>query len=211
MRSNSFRVSSHGGVVGRMSNPFSPLKMNLSEYKSDIYMDTLLADMDLDNSKKFTSLCNYVIDNYSHKFTSSFYTNPIPDSPYENVLSYILPFLRRIYGNFFINLPKILTIGTHPSSDPVDKGIYGERNKKRIEYFQLKFDIDEIISFFIEKIEKNINILNDFKYIDIYPTLLGLITDEYVAKKLKDVSSVSESEMILSIQRDNKINIIENE
>ena len=100
----------------------------------------------------------------SNLFSDSFWFTEL-DGDYP--IEYVLPAVRRVFASFFIQIPPIL------GSDP-----------KRVELFQLQFNLDEFLVEISNKI-KTIERLSDFEHIDKASTILQLIVDNYVAGKIK--------------------------
>jgi hypothetical protein len=60
----------------------------------------------------------------------------------------------------------------------------------RLEFFELCFDSDEFLKFLSEKLKKNLNILDNFSYIDHYSKIIDIIIDDYVSGKVKFVQDI---------------------
>ena len=164
------------------------LKESLKDFGNSGYISLMVSSMDEENSGKFTLIIKDVIDNYHDNFQDDIYTKKLPaDRLYEdyhdNIISFLIPFLRRVYSKFFIDPPSLI-------------------KDKRLELFQLKFNIREIVFFFREKIIKNLNILDDFENIDRYPAILSIICDDYVSMKVSEIQNIYD---IKSNLRDLKI------
>ena len=114
-------------------------------------------------------------------------TEENPDG--NNLLEYILPSLRRVYSKFFINPPSMLVSSIE---------------SKRLEFFQLQFNLVEFLTFLSDKFKKNHNILNDFTNIDTDSELLTLIVEDYLASKVSYILSLNVSNIQKEI-RDIKI------
>jgi hypothetical protein len=153
--------------------------------KDEVYRKSLINSLcvGLSDTEHFTKIINYVID-YKFNlfiiddFKGSFYTDE------DDTLDLILPSIRRLYGKMFVTPPNILT----------------EQNLK---YFQLSFDIDDFLSYFIEMVSKSKNSLSMFENLDRTNETLTLIVDNYIAGLIKLVRE-NEDQVI----RDIKINNI---
>ena len=75
---------------------------------------------------------------------------------------------------------------------------------KRLELFQLQFNLVEFLTFLSDKYKKNHNILNDFINIDTDSELLTLIVEDYIASKISYILSLNVSNIQKEI-RDVKI------
>ena len=75
---------------------------------------------------------------------------------------------------------------------------------KRLELFQLQFNLVEFLIFISDKFKKNHNILNDFKNLDTDGEILTLIVEDYIASKISYILSLNVSNIQKEI-RDIKI------
>ena len=75
---------------------------------------------------------------------------------------------------------------------------------KRLELFQLQFNLVEFLNFISDKFKKNHNILNDFKNLDTDGEILTLIVEDYLASKVSYILSLNVSNIQKEI-RDVKI------
>ena len=82
------------------------------------------------------------------------------------MLDLILPAITRLYGKYFVTPPTIL------KSD-------------RLELYQLSFDIDHFIDYFVDIIPKVKNSLSYMEYLDRTVETLSLVVDNYVAGQFK--------------------------
>ena len=116
--------------------------------------------------------------------------NKTEENPEGNhLLEYILPTIRRAYSKFFLNPPSILVSSVE---------------NKRLELFQLQFNLVEFLTFLSDKYIKNHNKLNDFKNLDTDSEILTLIVEDYIASKISYISSMHASDIPVEI-RDIKI------
>jgi hypothetical protein len=128
-----------------------------------------------------------------HLFDDPIFTekrNKTEDNPDgNNLLEYILPTIRRAYSKFFINPPNMLVSSIE---------------NKRLELFQLQFNLVEFLTFLSDKYKKNHNILDNFINIDTDSELLTLIVEDYIASKIIYILSLNVSNIQKEI-RDIKI------
>ena len=76
----------------------------------------------------------------------------------------------------------------------------------RLKMFQLSFDIDEFIDYFIDMIKTSKSVLSQFKYLDKTTQTLELIVDNYIAKLVKDVLETQDIKQdIAMLTRNRKI------
>jgi hypothetical protein len=111
-----------------------------------------------------------------------------------HVLEYLLPTVKKVYINFFINIPTIFKY-TLP----------GNFAQNRLELFQLQFNLKELLNYISEKYKKNYDCLKDFENIDKDTEILTIITEDYLAQKIAYVLSVNFKDIVTEI-RDSKIN-----
>ena len=167
---------------------------SLKEFDNDRLYDAMCKGIshpdDISHLKdlyKDTTLLHY------HLFDNPIFTekrNKTEENPEGNhLLEYILPTIRRAYSKFFINPPSILVSSVE---------------NKRLELFQLQFNLVEFLTFLSDKYIKNHNKLNDFKNLDTDSEILTLIVEDYIASKISYISSMHASDIPVEI-RDIKI------
>jgi hypothetical protein len=166
-----------------------PLRNSLKEFDTEEYILLITKSMDEDNSNKFKLVIKDLIDNYHQYFNDEFFTKEVTYGSKnvfyikDNILSLVIPFIRKVYSKFFINIPSLFSDG-------------------RLKIFQYKFNLNEIVPFFKDKISKNLHILDDFENIDRYSNILSIICEDFVAMKISEVQEISD---IKSTLRDLKI------
>ena len=117
----------------------------------------------------------------------------------DEISDLILPAIRRVFAKVYTQPPPIF-IGTN---DP---------DAVRLKLFQLHFNIDEFIDYFINMLKKNKNSLLEFEYLDRTSQTLELIVDNYIAKLVKSViSTIDLKKEIDRLERDKKINRLLND
>ena len=167
---------------------------SLKEFDNDRLYDVLCKSLShpddilhLKDLYKDTTTLHY------HLFDDPIFTekrNKTEDNPEgSNLLEYILPTIRRAYSKFFINPPNMLVSSIE---------------SKRLELFQLQFNLVEFLTFISDKFKKNHNILNDFKNLDTDGEILTLIVEDYIASKISYILSLNVSNIQKEI-RDIKI------
>lgn len=110
---------------------------------------------------KLKNILEYVAVDKYHLFNRVEFT----DIMYEDdLLNLILPAIRRIYGQVFIDPPSMLI-----------------NNPKRLELFHILFDIDDFINYMIDMIPKCSKSLEHFTNLDRASETLKLIVDNYIA------------------------------
>jgi len=115
-----------------------------------------------------------------HLFDDPVFTekkNKSDDNPDgNNLLEYILPTLRRLYSKFFIVPPSIFT---------------SSKENRRLELYQLQFNLVEFLTILSEKYKNNHNKLDDFKNLDTDAEMLTLIVEDYIASKVSYIASTN--------------------
>ena len=157
---------------------------SIVELKDEAISNALLRSINGENRDHLKEL---MIDTcQSNLFSDSFWFTEL-DGDYP--IEYVLPAVRKVFVSFFIQIPPIL------ESDP-----------KRVELFQLQFNLDEFLVEISNKI-KIIERFSDFEHIDKPSTVLQLIVDNYVAGKIKmtRVDNLTQSIREIKLQKHLKI------
>jgi hypothetical protein len=84
------------------------------------------------------------------------------------LLTYILPSVRRVYSLMFIDTPPIF------SNDP-----------DRLELFKLSFDLDEFVKYLHDIVIDKSDVLDFFENLDVRSEFLMLVVQNYVSGKIK--------------------------
>jgi hypothetical protein len=138
--------------------------MNIFEIRKDPMLKEELLDslesMLSSHSSEFRELVSYVLDKKLDLFNREDFTGPFYDGE-DNMLDLVLPCITRLYGKFFIKPPNIL-------------------KDNKLELFQLSFDIDDFIDYFIDMIPRMKYSLSLLENIDRTNETLSLIVDNYV-------------------------------
>ena len=101
----------------------------------------------------------------------------------DDILLLILPAMRRIWGKVYVETPKIFEM------PKVVTQVRGYVPDKRLELYQLSFNIDDFIEYLIDMFNKTKNLLIHFKFLDKTQETLTLIVDNYVAKLVNGVTT----------------------
>ncbi len=160
-------------------------------YKRELFK-TLCKGIDERYKIEFLDLLNYVVDKKIQYFNTPELSGELyPDE--DDISDLILPAIRRVFGKVYTQPPPIF-LGTN---DP---------DKVRIKLYQLYFDIDEFIDYFIDMLKKSKSTLSLFEYIDKTSQTLELIVDNYIAKLVKMVlSTIDLKKETERLERDKKI------
>ena len=135
----------------------SVLDMRTDETFRSLMLDALCKGL----STEFKEMMIYVVDNKLHLFDNNdFYGSMYEDE--DLMIDLILPCVRRIWGEVFFNPPTLF-------------------KDKRLEYFQLLFDIDEFIDYLINIVPKMKKSLELLESLDRTSKTLELVVDNYVA------------------------------
>lgn len=143
-------------------------KKSILELKEDPDFRSMLTDalcQGIRLSSDFRDVLDYVIDEKLHlfeadDFSGSFY----PED--DDTLDLVFPAIRRVWGKVFVDPPKLL-------------------KDKKLELFQLLFDIDDFVDYLIEIIPKVKTSLIEFDKLDRTAETLELIVDNYIAGLLE--------------------------
>ena len=143
-----------------MKNKYSSLK----ELDSEPIFDALLTGVEGELKEHLRELMQDACHKYDHLFTDSFwFTEIFGGLPIE----YVLPALRRVFASFFIQIPPLL-----------------KSDQRRVELFQLQFNLEEFLTEVSSKLQGCIQKLDDYEHIDKASTALHLIVDNYVGGKI---------------------------
>ena len=125
-------------------------------------LDTL-ESMLKSHSSDFRDIIIYVLENKLDLFKE--FEGPFYEGE-DDMLDLILPAITRLYGKYFVTPPTIL------KSD-------------RLDLYQLSFNIDHFIDYFVDIIPKVKNSLSYMENLDRTAETLSLVVDNYVAGQFK--------------------------
>ena len=138
---------------------------SLSDFADESVFNALLKGTESDKRQHLLELMQDACHKYDHLFTDSFwFTEIFGGLPIE----YVLPALRRVFASFFIQIPPLL-----------------KSDQRRVELFQLQFNLEEFLTEVSSKLQGCIQKLDDYEHIDKASTVLHLIVDNYVGGKIK--------------------------
>ncbi len=156
-------------------------------YRRELFF-ILSKGVDAKYQMEFLELLNYVVEKKSDLFNVEELLGELYEGE-DNISDLILPSVRRVFNKIFTQPPTLFL-----------------DNPLRLELYQLSFDIDDFIDYFIEMIKISKSSLDIFEYLDKTTQTLELIVDNYIAKLVKSViDSVDINKDIQHIQRDKKI------
>ncbi len=143
-------------------------KKSILDLKKDADFRSLLVDtlcQGIRLTSDFRDVLDYVIDEKLHLFEiddffGSFYLED------DDTLDLIFPAIRRVWGKIFVDPPQIL-------------------KEKKLELFQLLFDIDDFINYLLDIMPKVKTSLIEFDKLDRTAETLILIVDNYIAGLLE--------------------------
>jgi len=127
------------------------------------------------HSSDFRDLLDYVIDEKLHLFDGDDFSGSFYEGD-DKTLDLILPAFRRVWGKVFVDPPRLL------------KG-------KKLELFQLLFDIDDFVDYLMRIIPKVKNSLAEFDKLDRTAETLSLIADNYIAGLLERIRNSNDTQM----------------
>lgn len=144
---------------GSDENKSSILNLKKDADFRSLLVDTLCQGIRL--TSDFRDIVDYVIDNKLHLFeTDDFSGSFYPED--DDTLDLVFPAIRRVWGKVFVDPPQIL-------------------KEKKLELFQLLFDIDDFINYLLDIIPKVKTSLIEFDKLDRTAETLVLIVDNYIA------------------------------
>lgn len=143
-------------------------KKSILDLKKDADFRSLLVDtlcQGIRLTSDFRDILDYVIDEKLQlfeidDFSGSFYLED------DDTLDLIFPAIRRVWGKIFVDPPQIL-------------------KEKKLELFQLLFDIDDFINYLLDIMPKVKTSLIEFDKLDRTAETLILIVDNYIAGLLE--------------------------
>ena len=147
-----------------------------SEFRKDMvsYLCRGIADQ-----SPFKEMIEYVILNRIdglHSQIQSLYDDE------EECVELILPTLRRVWAGVFIDTPKIFEMPEAVTKTP------GYIPDRRLELYQISFDIDLFIDYLEKMFLKTKVLLDDFIHIDKTKETLTLIVDNYISGLVQNVT-----------------------
>lgn len=130
-------------------------------------------------SSLLRDMLDYVVDEKLNLFDNSEFSNSLYEDE-DVVVALILPSVRRVFSKVFIDYPTLFKSQEHH--------LLTTYANKRLELYQLNFDIDEFIDYLIEMFRKTKNCLESFTFLDRTAENLTLIVDNYIAMLVKKVT-----------------------
>jgi|LakMenEpi03Aug12_release.lakeMendotaPanAssembly.Ray.scaffolds.fasta_scaffold810185_2 hypothetical protein len=156
-------------------------------YKRELFT-VLSKGIETRHQMEFLELLDYVIVKKSQLFNVDGLLGELYEGE-DNISDLILPSIRRVFNKIYVQPPPLFL-----------------DNPLRLELYQLSFDIDEFIDYFIKMIKISKSCLDIFEYLDRTSQTLELIVDNYIAKIVKSVLDASDiNKDIEKFQRDKKI------
>jgi hypothetical protein len=142
-----------------MNTKPSILEINKNASYREIILDTLCQGVK--NTSEFRDLLEYVIDKKLYLFEGFEFQGNLYDGD-DDLLDLILPTIRRVWGKVYVTPPSML-------------------REKRLQLFELLFDIDEFLDYLVLILPKSSNKLEIFSNLDRTQETLQLIVDNYIA------------------------------
>lgn len=142
-----------------MNTKPSILNINQNPSYREIILDTLCQG--IKNSSEFRDTLEYVLDKKLYLFEGFEFQGALYDGD-EEILDLIMPSIRRVWGKVYITPPSML-------------------REKRLQLFELLFDIDEFLDYLVLILPKLSNKLEVFDNLDRTQETLQLIVDNYIA------------------------------
>lgn len=165
----------------------------MKKWKSLSHLDdpnifgTLLLGFQGEEREHLQELFEDACRKHYHLFEDEFWFQDLNgDMPIE----YILPCIRRAFASFFIQTPNLL-----------------QHDPKRLELFQIQFNLEEFLNEVKIKLISNFNKLDDFENLDIASTLLHIIVENYVAGKINLTKVTNPTQMVRQIKLEKHLKI----
>ena len=165
----------------------------MKKWKSLSHLDdpnifgTLLLGFQGEEREHLQELFEDACRKHYHLFDDKFW---FTDLDADLLIESILPCIRRVFASFFIQTPNLF------GQDP-----------KRLELFQLQFNLEEFLIEIKTKLTDNIDKLNDFENLDKVSTLLHIIVENYVAGKINLTKVTNPTQMIRQIKLEKHLKI----
>lgn len=164
-------------------------------YKRELFK-ALSKGIDPKYQVQFLELLDYIVTTKLKDFDIPELKGELyPDE--DDISDLVLPAIRRVFGKVYTQPP------------PIFLGI-NDPDSVRLKLFQLNFNIDEFIEYFIDMLKRTKLSLLEFDYIDRTTQTLELIVDNYIAKLVKNVLSTIDikNEIVrleMELEREKKI------
>jgi hypothetical protein len=169
---------------------FDYIESNIT-YK-EYLIDELCSQIPSDSD--FRDVIEYVLNNKVDFIKENIENIPLYGDD-DNLHDFILPTIRRIWSQFFINPPSLL-------------------KDKRLELFQLYFNVDWVLNYLVDKINeaRYRKPLQMFESMDRSSETCRLISDNYIANIFsKAYNELDVDKKIKELKRDKNINNLLNE
>jgi hypothetical protein len=157
-----------GTIFSDVLDKHTPDKISLLNMRQDKSRKELVLDSLCHNvikSSELRDILEYVIEEKTKMFESEHFKGCLYEGE-EYTLDLILPSVRRAWVAFFITPPILL-------------------KEKRLEFFQLLFDIDEFLDYFVNIFPKVKDSLMHFESLDRSVETVTLVVDNYVASRIE--------------------------
>lgn len=170
--------------------------MIFSEKLKDSAFKEMILDSICDGNSELRDILEWVINNKIYKFKSDFFED-------FSLQELVLPAVRRIWNQIYSQPPSIFKpqyIDGGLVSNNLNKS--NSNRSRKLELYQLSFDIEDFISYLKEMLNENKTCLDRFEYLDKPLELIELVCDNYIAKL---VDFVNNSENINEDIRNKKL------
>jgi hypothetical protein len=137
----------------------SLLEINKNPSYRELIIDTICQG--IKNTSDFRDCIEYILDKKTYLFEGEEFKGSLYDDD-DDILDLILPSIRRVWGKVYITPPTLL-------------------REKRLELFELLFDIDDFLDYLVHIVPNVKNKLQEFNNLDRTTETLQLIVDNYVA------------------------------
>lgn len=160
---------------------------SLLDLDQEYYYNVFAQGIDGEDKDKFIDVLKDAIQNHYHIFDDDVFDKCINVENFNqipNIRSYVVPSIKRIFYEFFLNPNRFLSDSDHlKNTDEKTREKVIESMNGRNEFFKLQFNLEEFLIFMAEGVKNNYTMFDNFNNIDRTQTLMELICDEYIGDK----------------------------
>ncbi len=175
-----------------------------SEFRESL-IDSLC--LHIKDSSEFRDMLEYVIDNKLYLFDiDEFKDTMYEEDEDDEIITLVLPCIRRVYAKVFIHYPDIFKIPVTQEKMPqIWTQSLKPKIEKKLELYQLYFDIDDFVEYLLDMFKKSKYCLKEFEHLDRTKETLSLIVDNYIASLIQKVQDCQDIQKELRDQKLKKL------
>jgi hypothetical protein len=150
--------------------------------KDSVFKETILDSL-CDGKSELRDILEWCVYNKISEFKSDFFEDV-------SLQELVLPAVRRVWSQIYLQPPSIFKpqyIDGGLVSNNLNKS--NSNRSRKLELYQLSFNIEEFLNYLKEMLDKNKNCLDGFEYLDKPLELVELICDNYIAKLVDFVNN----------------------